>query len=245
VSILSRVEDFLYGEDPGADPSRPAGVDVIVDHRERAGGFAEAVEARVGRIHRVRIDTLPRGDVLIGGMIVIERKRADDFVASLHDGRLFHQAGALAEEFPERALLLEGSFSAESVGGTNPDALRGAMVSLQFDWGIRILRTRDVGESAAYVALLADRLARRASGRVRARRSDPAAKAGGEATGRELVEAMLCAVPGIGPTRAAAIANAFPDMPGLLGASPRELETVDGVGRVVAQRLFAMLHPGR
>ena len=246
MSILRRVEGFLYGDgedDAGSESGRPAGVEVIVDHRERAGGFADAVEARVGERHHVRVETLSRGDVQIGGRIVLERKRADDFVASLHDGRLFHQAGALAEEFHERALLLEGTFSPDSVGGTNPDALRGAMVSLQFDWGIRILRTRDVGESASYVALLADRLARRATGRGRMRRADPGAKAGGEALGPELVEAMLCALPGIGPTRAGAIAAAFPDMPALLAASPRDLEKVDGVGRVVAQRLHAMLHP--
>lgn len=248
MSILRRVEGFLYGDGEPGPPGvmrRDERIEVIVDHRERAGGFADALAGRLEGRHDLRVATLERGDVLLGDRLAIERKRADDFVQSLRDGRLFQQVAALAEEFPERALLLEGTFSVESVGGTNPDALRGAMVSLQFDWGIRILRTRDVEESASYVLLLADRLARRSSGRSATRRADPGAKAGGEATGRELVEAMLSVLPGIGPARAQAIAASHPDMASLLAASPRDFERIEGVGPVVARRLHHMLHaPG-
>jgi len=44
------------------------------------------------------IDHLPVGDFVVSGQIIFERKRADDFAASLIDGRLFSQAARLVKQ---------------------------------------------------------------------------------------------------------------------------------------------------
>lgn len=248
----------MFGEKPSA-PAKPTGVDstpsiptsdlaqgarivVEIDHRERAGGFVEGVEAHADRLD-VRIVTLPIADVVVAGVIAFERKRTDDFVSSLKDGRLFHQAASLAESFRERAIIVEGDFSPEILGGMDSNAIRGAMMSLQFDWGIHLFRARDVRESAAYVLLAAERSARRKGSRNRASAvgpkiaKDDLVRGGG-------VEEMLLALPGIGPDRAANIAAQYPTFPQLMAASARDLAQIEGVGPTTAGRLHGLLHQG-
>lgn len=253
---VRKILSELFGGNPADAPSREAeaapspemlestdtGARILVeiDHRERAGGFVEAVEAHADRLD-VRVVTLPIGDAIVGGLIAIERKRTDDFVASLMDGRLFHQAAALAESFRERAIIVEGDFSAEVLCGMESNSVRGAMMSLQFDWGIHVFRARDVRESSIYVLLAAERTARRKGARGRPAShamkvsKDELASGGG-------VEEMLLALPGIGPDRAANIAAAYPTFPQLMQASARDLAQIEGVGPTTAGRLYGLLH---
>ena len=52
----------------------------------------------------------------------------------------------------------------------------------------------------------------------------------------------LTAVPTIGPATATAIALRFKDFPTLFDASTKELQEVEGVGKVLAERIRAHFH---
>jgi len=121
------------------------------------------------------------------------------------------------------------------------NSVRGAMMSLQFDWGIHVFRSRDVRESAVYVLLAAERTARRKMTRGRPASQVTKVSKDGLASGGG-VEEMLLALPGIGPDRAANIAAKYPTFPLLMGVTAQDLARIDGVGPTTAGRLYALLH---
>jgi len=253
MGIANRLSDFLFGDDEENVPSsekvtlpgtgQVERIKIIVDHREDAGGFANELE-RLGDRFEVSRAMLDIGDVSINGRIGVERKRADDFVESMKDGRLFHQAGGLAEAYAERAIIVEGGFTAEAVGGMSADAIRGAMVSLQFDWGIHLLRSRDVKESADYIAILGNRLSKRRGSRRSMPPSGVPKLSAESLEDGNTVEAVVVALPGVGRARAQMIAAKYPDFPSLMRATPRDLGSIEGVGPVLATRIHALLHGG-
>jgi DNA excision repair protein ERCC-4/Fanconi anemia group M protein len=199
---------------------------VLVDYRERGSGIPEALEA-AGL--DVRLSHLPVGDYVLGPGLAVERKGPVDLGASIRDGRIFDQAVRLQSAFTQAVLLIEGE-----PRGITEDAWRGAVCRLVED-GFSVLHSLDSEDSAAWIVRLAKR-ARRASPTTRTegpRRSPrhPSAQAelmlsmvpGISLTmARSLLAAhgTVAAVaaaapdglrshPGIGPVRAARIAEAL------------------------------------
>ncbi len=99
-----------------------APVHIVVDDREKEGGKVLAALAASDDA-TVEIARLAVGDYHIEHRVVVERKTAADFAASLIDGRLFHQAAALALA-PERAArLLERFGSVRAIMTASADDL--------------------------------------------------------------------------------------------------------------------------
>jgi DNA excision repair protein ERCC-4/Fanconi anemia group M protein len=126
---------------------------VLVDHRERSSAIPEAL-ADAGL--EVRLTDLPVGDYVLGPGLAVERKGPADLGASIRDGRIFDQAVRLQSAFPQAILLIEGEprWIAE-------DAWRGAVCRLVED-GFTVLHSLDAEDSAAWLLRLAKR-ARRAA----------------------------------------------------------------------------------
>src|SRR5918997_3387527 len=125
---------------------------IEADQRERAGG----VLGRLAALPEVelRVGQLPLGDYLLGGGVVVERKTAADFLASIVDRRLFRQLEALQESFGRPVLLLEGDpLAAERP--VHPNAIRGALSYLVVVRGIPVVSTAGPEESAALLATMA------------------------------------------------------------------------------------------
>ena len=159
-------------------------VEVVVDHRERASGLIEEVR---DLWTPVGVATLPMGNVAIGTRVLIERKTVHDFVVSLRDDRLFRQLYALRGESARPLLIVEGADSLPAAG-VGAEALRGVLLSVMVGYGIPMLRTRDTGETAVFVAHIARREQRRLC------RARPKPKVG--------PLAVLAAIPGVGEERA-------------------------------------------
>lgn len=110
-----------------------APVHIVADDREKAGGKMLAALAGCDDA-RVEIARLPVGDYRIEHRVVVERKTAADFAAPLIDGRLFHQAAALAIG-PERAVLvLEGCDKDWHDTGVRREALRLSRLAYTMAW---------------------------------------------------------------------------------------------------------------
>jgi DNA excision repair protein ERCC-4 len=199
---------------------------VLVDHRERHSGIPEAL---LGAGLDVQLTDLPVGDYVLGPGLAVERKGPHDLGASIRDGRIFDQAMRLQSVFAQAVLMVEGE-----PRGIAEDAWRGAVCRLVED-GFTVLHSLDADDSAAWIIRLAKR-ARRAAPTIPAdgpRRSPrhPSAQAEmmlsvvpGISTrmARSLLVAYgsLAAVaaaapeglrrhPGIGPVRAARLAEAL------------------------------------
>lgn len=221
---------------------------IIVDDRERASGLCEEIASLTGTPPRVR--RLEVGDVLIRSRILVERKTATDFEASVLDGRLFEQASALRVQHFDPLLILEGSFSREKnrLSGT---ALRQALLSLALDWRIPMIRSGSVADTARWIVELFSRRRRaseppdwrsvapsgkRLPSSHRTARPRKPARTGPESIQKQ-TRLILGAVEGIGPVRAEALAKQFGSLAGVLAANHDELARVPGMGSRLAARL--------
>ena len=198
---------------------------ISVDRRERGSGVGEwlALQPQV----RLEWRQLVVADYVIGESAAVERKSAADFVASVIDRRLFDQVERMVESFVHPMLIIEGA-DLYSVRRVHPNAIRGALSYVALLKGMPILRTANAEDTAALLLIMARhsqhglgyqvplRPKPRASSPVQQQQYVLQALAGvGPTTARALLahfgsvsaaltanERELCAVPGLGPTRA-------------------------------------------
>jgi Fanconi anemia group M protein len=198
---------------------------IFVDFRERE--MAKLLEA-LGI--EVTVTNLEVGDYVISDKVAIERKTAQDFVASIIDPQrnLFRQMADLARTYDRPVLILEGRDLYTSQ--MNAASIRGAMISVAVDWGVPIIPTEDQDETASVIALLARR-------EMREGRSP---KVHGHKTARTLKEQqeyLISAISSVGPTVARNLLKHFGSVEKIMTASSEQLQEVDLVGPKIAQRI--------
>ncbi|EFX01817.1 DNA repair protein [Grosmannia clavigera kw1407] len=168
----------------------PAGsftVQLVLDTRERVSGQRTYMEDELAKLGtRPSVRALSLGDALWvakchdaqqlsrsgaeGDEVVldwlIERKRQDDLVSSIRDGR-FHE-----QKFRQRRCGLRNVVYVVEDGGLDADglhrheeAMRSAVAATQLVHGCFVKRTRSVDDTIAYLARLTRVLQRRYSGR--------------------------------------------------------------------------------
>lgn len=104
--------------------------------------------------------SLSVADYVLSDEIALERKSGNDFVSSLFgedkvgQGRLFNQVRMLKETYSKPGLIIEGSLP---ITFKTKAAIRGAELSVLFDYGMPILFTNDCGETAEVIRHLARR----------------------------------------------------------------------------------------
>ncbi len=171
---------------------------VLIDHREPLW------------MQRLQFDDAPTvvtqlqcGDAWIAAgddkLLIIERKTADDLLASIADGRLFEQAAAMTAMSPWSYIAVEGTPAPGAGGKTLADgravnwqwaAVQGALQTVQ-EMGVAVVYLSDPEEFRPYFIRLAkrDRTAVRVGGVRKVELLAPGM-------------ALLMALPGIGPDRA-------------------------------------------
>lgn len=205
-------------------------VKVVCDHREQAGGV-------VKHLHTLGLDVEVRpldiGDFVLSDRVVVERKTAEDFVASLLDQRLFEQLKAL-QGYPKPILLLEGD---GLVGHRNvsAEALHGALASITIDFGIPVIRTQDPLETARFLAAVAKREQKRAHRRLAVRPGSP----GMDEDDR--TKYVLAGFPRVDEVRAEALLRHFGSLAAVFEASEKALAEVPGVGPSTASSIHELL----
>ncbi len=224
-----------------------AAIEIVVDDREGASGLPEALARRLGS--GVRRGRLELGDVAVGEAFLIERKAAADLVESLLDRRLDRQLAALAAApGPARpVVIVEGHFTALELRGIDPVEVRQAMLAIQLDWGLPLIRSRDLDHTVQWIGELARRAATRPAApgmdlRPGARRAAPG---GGGRSGRKAVPpidptlavqaAALKRVPGLGPAKARRLLEHFGSLSALRAAGEASIAAVPGIGEGLAR----------
>ena len=212
--------------------------------------------------------------------LVVERKTLSDLAASVKDGRYREQQARLAGALPADRIMyvLEGGSEAlcydermaqrrPTVNGLPAAALQGCVASLLLRERVRVVPTRDVGDTAALLLRLAahkswaeaaaaapaahasssggyEAAACLAASAVKARKRD-------NVDGRAAFMRALCQVPGVSARLAAVIAGRFrgsmadmyAELLPLGGAKPRAavLARLPGVGPKIAGRVVELL----
>jgi Fanconi anemia group M protein len=198
---------------------------IYVDPREREMG--KLLEAKG---LEVTLRNLEVGDYVVSDRVAIERKTAQDFVASIIDPQrnLFRQIADLSRTYDRPVLILEGRDL--YTRAVNPSSIRGALASVAVDYGVPIIPTEDQNETASVIALLA----------ARERKEGREPKVHGHKTARTLAEQqeyLISAIPSVGPAVAKNLLKHFESIEKIMTATKEELQDVELVGPKIAERI--------
>jgi len=202
---------------------------IFADSRELSSGVIKGLE---NYDCIVRQKTLAVGDYLLSDRVCVERKTADDFVASITDKRLFSQLINLKNGFERPVLLIEGP---DIYGRLTPNAIQGALASIALDFQIPIIWSRSAEETAGIVYWLARREQFDDKREVSIRGDKKA-----ETTG-EKQEYLVSGLPGISITRAKQLLKHFKTPAAVFAATAEELAAAEGVGPVTAKNIRNIL----
>ncbi|NYZ79818.1 DEAD/DEAH box helicase [Candidatus Micrarchaeota archaeon] len=203
---------------------------IYVDSRERASGI---IRLLLDKEVMIKAKQLNVADFLLSERVAVERKEGNDFVQSIIDGRLFTQMKDLASNFERPILLIEGEIF--RIRNVNDNAIRGALASVAVDYGIPIIQTKDIAESAEFLAFLAKREQFTEKREIRLQGEKRAM------TIDEQQQFIVESLPGIGPTTAKELLKHFKSVEGVFDADERELREVEGVGEKRAKEIRAII----
>ncbi|HSB82172.1 MAG TPA: ERCC4 domain-containing protein [Candidatus Methylomirabilis sp.] len=210
-----------------------APVHIVVDDRERAGGNVPAILATRQDV-TVEIARLDVGDYQVERRIVVERKTAVDFAASLIDGRLFRQAAALATAPKRAVMVLEACGEDWGDTGVRSEALQGALITIGVFYAVALLRSNGPEETARLLVYLGRQAQQTAHGGL----PRPGYRPKGTRA-RQIF--LLQGLPGVGPERAARLLDRFGSVQAIMTASADALATVDGIGDKTAAKMRRIL----
>ena len=178
----------------------------------------------------VSIERLTMGDYQIDSRLIVERKTLKDFAISIIDGRLFKQMIRLANSKSESVLILEGTASNIADFGMTREAMQGALITVSLILGIPILRSKDPSETAKLMVFIARQIESMARDGVKSQGYRPKNK-------RKRQLFILQGLPGVGPQRAERLLAKFGNIEAAITASNSELQSVDGIGKSIADKI--------
>ena len=202
---------------------------IVADDRERASGIIDQLKEIAGI--EVHVERLSLGDFVVCGQIVFERKRADDFAASLIDGRLFSQAARLVKQSLRGACILEGTREDWARLGVRREALQGALISLSLIFDLPVFRSSGPAETARLLVYASRQFSRLS-------RAEPAYLRIGKAKRLQTRRLrLLQSLPRVGPDRARDLLQHFGNVRACLLATIDELLEVPGIGQKTAEAI--------
>ena len=207
-------------------------VKIIVDHREYRSQVARNLVIKEVNVEPQQLDV---GDYILSSRIGVERKSVDDFLNSLIDGKLFLQISRLRESYSRPILILEGE-GILTKRNINHNAIFGSFASIVVDYGIPILTTKDSIETADLLYVMAKREQRADKKSVAIR---------GEKTSMSIKERqqfVLEGLPNVSSVIAKRLLDHFGSIRAIVIASEKELQEVNGVGKHIATKIFALLN---
>jgi len=178
----------------------------------------------------ITIRRLPIGDYKIGNRVIVERKTIKDFAKSIVDGRLFKQMIRLANSSFMGVLILEGTAVDTVDLRMTRASIQGALITVSVILGIPVLRSKDPSETARLIVYIDRQIESLARGGLQRHGYRPKNK-------RRIQLFILQGLPGIGPERADRLLDRFGSVEAAISASSSELQSVDGIGRSIADKI--------
>lgn len=230
-NLENKQQELLKFIAPEAPRVEKGGPTIFVDHREMASRVVETL-AKLGI--NIKPKTLYIADYVVSEEVAFERKTIEDFASSIIDKRLFLQLRSMKEAYPSPILLIEGGGLAVK-RMINPEALRGALLSIAVDFNIPIIWSRDQEESAHILALAAKReqVEKRKTISLKDRKF-PKSLA-------EQQEYVVASLPNVDVTLAKRLLGVFGTVENVFTASEQALQRVSGIGPKKAQLIRKLL----
>lgn len=199
--------------------------------------YADEREAQTPILQRLadlnvhlKVGSLEIGDFVIAGDVVVERKTATEFVASIMSGRLFNQAGKMQLKYRRIIFMIMGDLYATGKP-ISKDAIEGALAWLTVVVGASVLHERNPRHSADQIY----RLAKQAQDGLD---QDAAFRRGKVPKGNEQSRYSIEGTLGVGPSLGLAILKHCRSTHGFVNASVEELLAIPGIGRKKAESIY-------
>jgi len=203
---------------------------LVIDDREIKSGILEHL--KTSKTFNLSVTRMPIADYCIDGNLWIERKTTSDLLISISDGRLFEQSYKLKQCNGHRAIVLEGTKIDLKNSDFNWNAIQGALTMVCVFWGIPLLRSRNIEETAKLLSILAKQNRQL----YFPTRYKPIVYSK-QQTKRQSQLALLCSIPGLGRKKAQALLEHFSSIHGILDAPQEDLQQVSGIGPVIAKQI--------
>ena len=214
-------------------------VNLKIDFREQRSGVVEEIGKRADKIS-FELVTLPVGDYLIEDKIIIERKTLSDFLVSIKNGRIFQQAYRMAKSGKNGLIILEGDKSMVDSSSMSRKAVQGALIHLEVFVGIPVIRSLNVQETAALMVDILHQCQQQQLPRQKHIISgNPGIRINKEQRQKLFIIQNL---PGIGTNKGMALLKSFGTIENIMNASQVDLTKVKGIGKKLAERIYAVLH---
>ena len=207
-------------------------INIIADDREHKSEVIESL-MDIENVD-VNIRRLSMGDYQVDNRLFVERKTLKDFAVSIIDGRLFKQMIRLANSNSKVILIIEGTASDSTELGMTREAMQGALITVSLILGIPVLRSKNPSETAKLIVYVGRQIESMAMGGVQRHGYRPKTK-------RKRQLFILQGLPGVGPERASRLLDRFGSVEAAISASSSELQTVDGIGKSVAEKIKWMV----
>ncbi len=240
-TLSGKKPEFKAESEPQLQPAaeevrieiQPEILKIVVDYREAKSGVANVLD-KLGM--EITFAALEIGDYVVSDRLAVERKRTDDFVSSLIDGKrnLFAQLSDLARVYEKPVLIIEGTelFTSRQI---NPNAIYGSLASIGIDFGVSLLYSRDEEETAAILKVLAKR-----EQMENKREVNPHGKKS-TSTVTEQQEYVISSIADIGPKAARNLLLHFGSVEAVMKADVKELKKVKLIGPKRAAKIREIL----
>jgi len=166
--------------------------------------------------------------------IIVERKTSDDYVSSLYSKHLNNQLYALSNFYPISFLVVTSNFTTplyeENITRKTLISSLISTVLKTTDGKVFLIQLETDFDLVLFLSLLHQRMERGDFTRhlsLQGKKSD-----------NEWLVSMYSGLPGVGLERAKKIAEKFPSIISLVEASVEELQTVDSIGKGLANKIY-------
>lgn len=194
---------------------------IVADNRERNSGVPEILSNMGVTVVFKQLDV---SDYVVSNTVAIERKSASDFISSIFDGRLFDQALRLSDTYERAIIIVEEELARLETLVKNPQIVRGAIVSLAVKYGISMIFSQSINETAELIKLAAEH--EQEAGKKIIIKHKPRLS-----TTKDWQIYVVGSLPGIGPKLAEKLLSKFITVKSIFQAKPSELEAILGKER--------------
>ena len=207
-------------------------IKIFADYREKGTGvLKELIEQDI----ELKLDSFPNADYILSSRVGVEFKTVHDFVESIIDGRLLQQVKNLKNNFERPLLIIEGTEDIYSVRNVHANAIRGALSAVTVDFGVPILYTKNVKDTALMLKIIAKREQEDIGidFNVHPEKKNLSIK--------EQQEYIVSSLPGVGITLARPLLKHFKNVKNIVNAEAKELEEVEKIGKKKAEKIRDIL----
>lgn len=204
-------------------------IEIAVDDRENS------IAKKLSKKDQVSIDKtrLETGDFIVSEDAAVERKTTEDFSDSIVDNRLFDQLKDLTD-YKKPIMILEGE---DMYGHRNipSKAIRSALISINMDYDVKVIRTNSKEDTSRFLASLARR---------EQQEEDKDLQIRGNSSGKtedERKEFMVAGLPGVNTKLAKRLLKKFSTPYKVFNADQEELTEIEGIGSKKAERIHNIL----